>query len=126
MVALFTPYVNDTVLLPAAVGVTATVLNAVFIAATVPSNVAVELFEAPETRVVLPAVYVIVPALAVTVARTISPLAHVDVLMNDVPRPRLRADCAVAARVREKSSSVMVRDDIGSNSAIYEVRLHAS
>ena len=113
-------------LLPTALGVTVAVLIAVLMFATVPSKVTVEEPDEPDTKVVEPAVYETVPALAVNVTRTISPFAHVDVLTNDVPRPRLRADCAVAARVREKSSSVMVRDDIGSNSATYAVRLHAS
>ena len=113
-------------LFPVAVVVTVTVLSAVFIAATVPSNVTVEEADAPDTRVVLPAVYATVPALAVNVARTTSPLAHVLVFRKVVPSPRLRADVAVAVNERVKSSSLIIRDDIGSNSTIALLRLHAS
>ena len=101
-------------------------LSAVLMLATLPSKVTVEEPDEPDTKVVEPAVYVTVPALAVRVTRTISPFAHVAVLINDEPRPKLRADCAVAASVREKSNSVIVRVEIGSNSATYVVRLHAS
>jgi hypothetical protein len=94
--------------------------------ATEPSKVTVEEPDAPETRVVLPAVYDIVPALAVNVARTISPFAQVLVLRNAVPSPKLRAEAAVAASDRAKSRFVTVRDDIGSNSMIALLRLHAS
>jgi hypothetical protein len=90
----------------------------VFIAATPPSKVTVELAEAPETKVVVPAVYETVPVLAVNVARTVSPFAQVPVFRNVVPRPRLRADAAVAARDFEKSRLLTVRDDIGSNSTM--------
>ena len=126
VVTRLTPYVNDTVLLPVALGVTVTKLSAVFIFATVPSNVTVEEPDAPDTSVVEPAVYATVPALAVKVARTISPLAQVDVGRNVVPSPRLRADAAVAARDLAKSRLVTVRDDMGSNSTIALVRLQAS
>ena len=57
-----------------------------------------------------------VPALAVNVARTVSPLAQVVVLRNVVPSPRLRAEDAVAASDLAKSRLVTVRDDTGSNS----------
>ena len=121
-----TPYVNETVLAPVALGVAVTELSAVFIFATVPSNVTVEEPDAPDTSVVEPAVYATVPALAVKVARTISPLAQVEVGRNVVPSPRLRADAAVAARDLAKSRLVTVRDDMGSNSTIALVRLQAS
>lgn len=113
-------------LLPVLVGVTVTEFKAVFIADTDPSNVTVELLEAPDTSVVVPAVYETVPALAVTVARTVSPLAQVLVFKKVEPSPRLRADDAVAASDREKSKLVTVRDETGSNSTIAEEMLHVS
>ena len=67
-----------------------------------------------------------VPALAVNVARTVSPLAQVVVLRNVVPSPRLRAEDAVAASDLAKSRLVTVRDDTGSNSTMAFVRLQAS
>lgn len=121
-----TPYVTVAVLEPVDVGVTDTVFSAVFIAATVPSNVTVDEPDDPETRVVLPAVYDTVPALAVTVARTVSPFAHVLVLMNVEPSPKLRADDAVADNDFLKSRLLTMRDERGSNSTISDVLLHES
>ena len=109
---------NETVLAPVALGVTAIVLSAEFMFPTVPSKVTVEDPDAPDTSVVEPAVYAMVPALEVNVARTISPLAQVEVGRNVVPSPRLRADAAVAARELAKSRLVTVREDTGSNSTI--------
>ena len=117
---------KDTVLAPVVLGVTVTVFSAVFMLATVLSNVTVEEPDAPDTSVVEPAVYAMVPALAVNVARTVSPLAQVVVFRNVVPRPRLRADDAVAASDLAKSRLVTVRDETGSNSTIAFVRLQAS
>ncbi len=101
---------------PADPGVTARVFSAAFMFAAVPSKLTDEDPEEPDTRVVEPAVYDTVPEVVDTVATTVSPLDQL--LRNDAPRPRLRADCAVADSVREKSSSVIVRVDTGSNSTM--------
>ena len=94
--------------------------------ATVPSKVTVEEPDAPDTSVVEPAVYAMAPALAVNVARTVSPLVQVVVGRNAVPRPRLRADDAVAASDFAKSKLVTVRDETGSNSTIEPMFPHES